>query len=57
MNRENISAYLLKRNDDGNSVIDRLSMVDGIPFASFTDTIRKSMQINNFLEDIINDDN
>ena len=57
LNRENISAYLLKRNDDGNSVIDRLSMVDGIPFASFTDTIRKSMQINNFLEDIINDDN
>lgn len=57
LNRENISAFLLKRNDDGNSVIDRLSMVDGIPFASFTDTIRKSMQINNFLEDIINDDN
>ena len=57
LNRENISAYLLKRNDDGYSVIDRLSMVDGIPFASFTDTIRKSMQINNFLEDIINDDN
>lgn len=57
LNRENISAFLLKRNDDGNSVINRLSMVDGIPFASFTDTIRKSMQINNFLEDIINDDN
>lgn len=57
LNRERISAYLLNRIDDGNSVIERLSMVDGIPFASFTDTIRKSMQINNFLEDIINDDN
>lgn len=57
LNREKISAYLLKRNDDGNSVVNQLSMEDGIPFASFTDTIRKSMQINNFLEDIINDDN
>lgn len=50
---ERISAYLLKRNSDGTSVIDQLSMKEGIPFASFTETIRNSMQINNFLEDII----
>ena len=54
-NYQRLSAYLLKRNEDGSSFIEKQEIESGIPFASFSsaidDSLRNSYKLNECLED------
>ena len=49
-----LSAYLLRRNSDGSSVVEKQNIVDGVPFASFSqaidESLRLSYKLNEYLE-------
>lgn len=41
---DRLSAYLLKRRDDGSSYIEKQDVEDGVPFASFSEAIDRSLK-------------
>lgn len=41
---DRVGAYLLKRNDDGTSTIEKQDIEDGVPFASFSEAIDESLK-------------
>lgn len=51
---EGISAYILLSNNDGTSRIEKQNLIDGVPFTSFTDAVKKGLRMLDELEDFEN---
>ena len=51
-----ITAYILKANDDGSSRVERLNVDDGVPFITFSEAIKKSMEVESKLDEILDNE-
>ena len=51
-----ITAYILKANDDGSSRVERLNVDDGVPYITFSEAIKKSMDVERKLDEILDNE-
>ena len=51
-----ITAYILKANDDGSSRVERLNVDDGVPYITFSEAIKKSMDVESKLDEILDNE-